>query len=213
MQIAYTIHDEQEYVSGYGQSYLANLGWNRDLVSRISDHRSRVGARITDGVVDIVEKLGLVRLDQEFMEQDVARMDQMRVKLHLYHWLYDCVACLDSVAWLLNSKYDVSDKRWEVAMNPRFIKGLTSKDGIIGVFLSSEYQWMKELKKMRDVIIHGEGRLITGGGSESCYVLDMSRALVRGLPLHRVMVPDMNREYLDKLDRFVESILKTVDTW
>lgn len=213
MMISYTICDEPEYVSGYGQSYLANLAWNRDLVSRISDSRVRVGARITDEVVDILEKLGHVHLDQVCVEQDVVRMDQLMVKLHLYHWLYDCVASLDSIAVLLNLKYEMTNVRTDIGMKRKFIRELTERDSIVGDLLSSEYKWMDELKKMRNAIAHGEGRLVVGGGDSPCFVLDINRNFVKGLPLHRVMIPNMNKEYCDKLDVFVEKILRVVDSW
>jgi hypothetical protein len=215
VQISYAIHDEQEYVSGYGQSYLAHLLWNRDLVSGLEERRSQLGGRIYEGVVDVVEKLGLVHLDQAFLDQDIhsVQTNQLLIKLHMYHWLYDSVACLDSVACILNSKFEIIQDVTRVGMNPRFIESLTSKDPSIGAFLSSEYGWMKELKDMRNTIIHRERRLVTGGGTEPCIVLDLNRAFIKGLPLHRARIPDVNREFTDKLNVFIEKALRIVSTW
>jgi len=216
MQLSYTIEDEPtEYIPGYGQSYPCMIKVDPDIISRIWDHQIQLGRNVSDRVVDIIEKYGMVHLDKEFMEQDdrTESLNQELVKFHLYHWLYDCVASLDAVACLLNSKLGVLENPRHVAMNSSFIEKLKKKNLSIGTLLSEEFLWMKELKEMRDCIIHREGRLVVGGGTEPCVVIDFNRAFVKGIPLHRKRIQETTEKYTKKLDAFVERILSIVVKW
>jgi len=216
MQLSYTIEDEPaEFIPGYGQSYRSMIKINPDIISRIWDHRLALGSNVSDRVIDIIEKYGMAHLDKEFMEQDAKNesLHQEMVKFHLYHWLYDCVASLDAIACLLNIKFGVLRNPIQVAMTWDFIGELKMKDQSIGTLLSEEFHWMDELKKMRHCIIHREGRLVVGGGTEPCVVIDFSRGLVRGLPLHRERIQEITEKYTIKLDAFMERILSVIVKW
>ncbi len=185
------------------------------LISRVWDKRNRLGARISDKIVDSVEKYAMANLDKAFMEQDsgTESLNQELVKFHLYHWLYDCVATLDAIACLFNMRFGVLQNSRSVSMNDKFIRNLEERSQETGAFLRGEFGWMKELKDMRDCIIHREGRLVVGGGLEPLVVIDFSRALVRGLPLHRQRISETTNRYSMKLAEFVQEILRKVDKW
>lgn len=216
MQVSYTLKDEpEEFLHGYGQTYPAMIKVDSELVTRIFDRRTQLGPGISEKVVDIIEKYGMVNLDTEFMEQDSIKdsLNQELVKFHLYHWLYDCVATLDAVACLFNLKFSVRENPRHVAMNKKFISDLKERSPNIGDLLSKEFGWMKQLKDMRHCIIHREGRLVVGGGTEPCIVIDFNRAFVKDLPLHRRRIQEMTEEYMGRFDAFIEKVLVEVDGW
>ena len=216
MLVSYTIEGEPtEYISGLGQSYATMLRVPLVLVSRIWDRRTQLGGDVSDRIVDIIEKYGMAHLDKEFMEQDARPNppNQELIKFHLYHWLYDCVASLDSIACLLDLRFGVFKNPRDVYLNKDFIERLKKKDLSTGTLLSEESDWIMELKEMRSCIIHREGRLVVGGGTEPCVVIDFSRAFVRGIPLHRQNILQTTGKYTKKLDAFVEKILLVVDGW
>ena len=216
MQVLYTLKDEpEEFLHGYGQTYPAMINVDSRLVTRIFDKRNQLGMGVYHKVVDIIEKFGIVNLDRKFMEQD-SRKDipnQELVKFHLYHWLYDCVATLDAVACLFNMKFSVRDDPRQVAMNKRFISDLKEKSRDSASLLNREFSWMNEIMIMRHCIIHREGRLVAGGGTQPCIVIDFGRAFVRDLPLHRKRIPDVTEEYMPKFDAFIEKVLSEVYSW
>ena len=188
---------------------------NSQLVSRIFDRRTQLGRGIHEKVRDIIEKYGMVNLDKAFMEQNIGSdsLSQELVKFHLYHWLYDCVATLDAAACLFNLKFSVRDDPRHVAMNKPFIDSLKEKSPKTSAFLNKEFSWMKQLKDMRDSIIHREGRLIVGGYSDPCVVIDINRFFVKDLPLHRQRVPEITEDYMKRLDAFIENILLETEGW
>jgi len=220
-RVSYAINGEStEFNPVYLQSYLGAIGWKKELVSLVQDHLETSGEGISQvfaderlgGIQNALEKLGMLYLGEEIIEQEACgstSMSQLLAKFHLYHWLYDCVACLDAIACLLNSKYKIESPR-KVAMNKPFIELLAKESESLSRLIEKNYDWMQELKRMRDKVIHRESPLITGGGAGPSLFMDFERMFDPSLDLNRVDAPKMVQEYTQKIDWIVTEILRAV---
>jgi hypothetical protein len=205
----------------YQQSYLGQLGWNKELLERVSESlvstdkfgNSVLGGELFDSVVDSVEKLGMLYLGREFLTQESSQftdISQMMVKFHYYHWLYDSIACLDALARILNAEFSLRIPLKELSFNRRLVRLLSSKDEDLCRFLEEQYEWIADLRNMRSAIIHREGRLITGGGQGPSLVMDYSRMFTPHIDLGRVRLPNLLDEFLVKIDTLCSRIISTV---
>jgi len=220
-EIKYTLIEEQQidYTMLYGDSYLVHIGWNRDLLERIKKSKLLMdpGSGLIkdipffEGVTNVLEKLGILYLDDELLKQEIPAEEirQYLIQFHFYHWLYDSVACLDSIAILLNAKYKTK-KPQEVKLNESFVGEIKKKDERIANLIEPELVWIKELRKdMRNIIMHCEGRIISGGGkNEPCYLVAPLRLLQRNVPLNRVEVVEIIDKYMPGIDCLTKETLE-----
>lgn len=218
-EVTYAIKGEStEFNPVYVQSYLGAIGWNRELVSLIQNHLETSGEGMSrvfadarlGGIQNTLEKLGMIYLGKELMDQEArgsTSMGQLLTKFHLYHWLYDCVACLDAVACMLNATHRLDSTR-KVAMNKTFIELLAKKNESLSRLIKENYGWMKELKRMRDNVIHRESPLITGGGAGPSLYMDLARVLGPNLDLDRLDATKIVQEYTQRIDWMVVEILR-----
>jgi hypothetical protein len=212
---------EAEWNPIYQQSYLGEIGWNDALLERVVGSLMSVDIRgnkvlageLFNSIVDSIERLGMLYLGQELLAQQSTKytgLSQVLLKFHYYHWLYDSVACLDSLARILNARFDLRVPLKEVSLNRRLVNLLSPKDEDLFRFLEKEYEWIEELKDMRSTIIHREGRLITGGGSEPCLVMDFNRMFAPDIDLKRARLPNLVTEFMVKIDALCLRIISTV---
>ena len=212
---------EAGWNSLYQQSYLGEIGWNEDLLSKVSDSlvttdkfgQKVFGGELFDSVTNSIERLGMLYLGREFLSQEVRNftgLGQMLLKFHLYHWLFDSIACLDSLARILNAKYELRVPPRQTSLNRSFITRLSVKNKELSRHLEKEYKWIEDLMRMRSTIIHREGRLITGGGQEPCFVWDFARAFHPEVDLNRVELSDLVDGFMVKIDALCLDILSVV---
>jgi len=228
--IEYTLPEESEghhFFLLYGNSYLVENGWNRNLIERIAKSKllmDNEGRKIKDvgkiidldlfnGVKNTLEKLGILFIDDQFLRQEMPKdgMRQYLVQFHFYHWLYDGVACLDSIAILLNTKYNVFVNPKHVRMGGPFVEKIKKKDERIANLMEPELVWIEKIKdEMRNLIMHREGRNITGGGAgnESCVVVDFMRGFDRKIELNRIRIETIIGEYLPKIESLTKRTLE-----
>mgnify|MGYP005622081205 CR=1 FL=1 len=185
-----------------------------DSLVQTDRHGNRVfGGELHASVANSIERLGMVYLGREILTQEVHNftgLSQILLKFHLYHWLYDSVACLDSLARVLNVLLDLGIAPREVNLNRRFIGILESRQKELSRVIDKEYVWIEDLRNMRSTIIHREGRLITGGGQEPCFVWDFQRAFNPNIDLNRVKLPDLVDEFMPKIDFLCHMVISEV---
>ncbi|MFY9606104.1 MAG: hypothetical protein WAS24_05180 [Thermoplasmata archaeon] len=205
----------------YQQSYLGEIGWNEEMLKRVSDSliaTDKFGQKVFSGelyesVIDSIEKLGMLYLGREMLNQEIRNftgLSQILLKFHLYHWLYDSIACLDSLARVLNARFELRVARRSVSLNRRFINNLSAKNTELTQSLEKEFEWIDDLKSMRSTVIHREGRLITDGGREPCFVWDFKRAFEPNVDLSRVKLPDLVDEFMVKIDALCLKVISSV---
>ena len=219
--IEYTLLEEQpeNYHFPYGNSYLVEIGWNQDLIGRIKNNkfiRDPGTSVIKDialcsSVMNVLEKLGILFIDDEFFRQEIRKGEvrQYLIQFHFYHWLYDSVACLDSIASLLNAKYHIR-KPEQVKLDDSFVREIKIIDEEIANLIEPELVWIYKLRKeMRNLILHREGRNITGGGNnEPCYTIDLLRMLDRNIPLNRVDVEEIIDRNMPRIEVLIKRTLE-----
>ena len=205
----------------YQQSYLGEIGWNEELLKKVSDSltisdkygQKMFAGELYESVIDTIEKLGMLYLGRELLGQEIRNftgLSQMLLKFHLYHWLYDSIACLDSLARILNARFELKIAQRRVGLNRKVIGDLSVKNKELSRFLEKELGWIDDLKSMRSTVIHREGRLITGGGQEPCIVWDFKRAFVPNVDLNRVKLPDLVDEFMVKIDALCLEVISSI---
>lgn len=205
----------------YQQSYLYEIGWNAGLLKRVSDaliSRDALGNEVFTGelfesVVDTIDKLGMLYLGQELLAQEINRPsgpNQTLIKFHFYHLLYDCVACIDSLARIMNAKFDLGLPARGISFNNEFLGALSLKDEQFSRSIVGELVWTQELREIRNTIIHREGRMITDMGDNACVFMDFGRMLERGFSLNKVKLPDLMDGFILRIDALCLKVISMI---
>ena len=157
----------------YGQSYLHNLGIELKLLDELESlfiiekedaqiqvrHDYRVQ---TQCVIDISEKIGFLYLALDYIKQLEVKGDYMPthrlIKYHFYNFVYDCKACLDSIAVLLNHQLDLGFKGGNRDFRKmKFRRALEKKSAFFKDFSSKFGSWCDAVIEYRDRIMHRIG--------------------------------------------------------
>jgi len=213
---------EVEWNPSYRQSYLNKIGWNDELLARISNMlitKDEFGNEIFrqevfNPVTDTIEKLGMLYLGRDMIAQDIRRftdLGQTLVQFHLYHWFYDSVACLDSLACLLNAHLKLDLDTRQIRLDKMFLKILKKSGSELAKTIEEDLVWIKELGDTRNSIIHREGRVVTGGGPEPCLMMDFQRMFTPTFDLNRVRIPNILDDYLKKVDALCLRVISRMD--
>lgn len=126
------------------------------------------------GIIDICEKIGFLHLALEYIvEIEEKGAGQRLAKYHFYNFIYNCKACLDSIAVLLNHQLNLGFSGGKVDFrNMSFVLKLQQA----GVFTKDVWkkfgQWIARIIEYRDAIIHRVGVpvLFVGNGPPPSYI-------------------------------------------
>ena len=156
----------------YGQSYLHNLGIELKFLDEleslfiIKKALPRIQVRRdyrvqTQCVIDISEKIGFLYLALDYIKQLEGRGERYNwrlIKYHFYNFVYDCKACLDSIAVLLNHQLNLGFKGGKRDFREGKFRGaLETKSKFFKDFSSKFGSWCDAVIEYRDRIIHQIG--------------------------------------------------------
>jgi len=154
----------------YGQSYLLNLGIELKfldelesvfIVKREKQIDVRRDYRVqTLGVMDISEKIGFLYLALDYIKQLEGKggYNFKLIKYHFYNFVYDCKACLDSIAVLLNHQLNLGFKGGKRDFRKtKFRRALETKSKFLKDFSNKFGGWCDAVIEYRDRIIHQIG--------------------------------------------------------
>lgn len=153
----------------YGQSYLLNLGiefkFLDELESLFIVKSEKLGFLLrkkyrlqADGITDITEKIGFLFLAIDYIKR-LEGKDQVRlIKYHFYNFVYDCKACLDSIAVVLNHQLKLGFKGGERDFRHwKFREALKTSSRFFKDFSKRFGKWCDNIVEYRDRIIHQVG--------------------------------------------------------
>ena len=156
----------------YGQSYLQKLGIELKFLDELESlfiikealprFRVRSNYRVqTQCVIDISEKIGFLYLALDYIKQlegEGKRYNWRLIKYHFYNFVYDCKACLDSIAVLLNHQLNLGFKGGNRDFRKtEFRRALEKKSTFFKDFSSKFSSWCDGIIEYRDRIIHQIG--------------------------------------------------------
>lgn len=149
----------------YGQSYLQNLGIELKFLDELENlfiRRSKEKIHVrrdyrvqTECIIDISEKIGFLYLALDYVKQ----LDsEILIKYHFYNFVYDCKACLDSIAVLLNHQLNLGFKGGERDFrHGKFCRALETRSTYLKDFSSKFGSWCNAIIEFRKRIIHQIG--------------------------------------------------------
>ena len=154
----------------YGQSYLLNLGIELKFLDELESlfivkKEKRIQFRRdyrvqTQCVMDISEKIGFLYLALDYIKQLEGKggYNFRLIKYHFYNFVYDCKACLDSIAVLLNHQLNLGFKGGKRDFREgKFRRALERKSTFFKDFSSKFGSWCDAVIEYRDRIIHQIG--------------------------------------------------------
>lgn len=220
----------------YGQSYLLNLGIKLKYLDELESHfvnRTKKGILIkrdfrfqTQCVTDISEKIGFLHLSLDYIKQYEGKggFNFRSIKYHFYNFVYNCKACLDSIAVLLNHQLNLGFKGGNRDFRKSiFINKLQAKSGYFKDFKSRFGKWCENIIDYRDRIIHTIGVPVFKAGpghpskgwkpylkhfvpKKAISFMDIKP----GVPLERVEIITFCNETIEKMMDIVERALTEV---
>jgi len=153
----------------YGESYLLNLGIELKFLDKLENiffvrkEKSilfkKDYAVQAQCISDISEKIGFLHLALNYIRQLQSKQYSTRLtKYHFYNFVYDCKACLDSIAVLLNHQlglgfeggkrdFRFGNFRGKLEEKSKFFKDFSSRFG----------HWCDDIIEYRKRIIHQIG--------------------------------------------------------
>ena len=161
----------------YGQSYLLNLGIKLKFldefeslfvvkgekrIHHLPDYRVQ-----TECVMDISEKIGLLYLAFDYIKGcEHAPYSSRLIKYHFYSFVFNCKACLDSMAVLLNHQLKLGFKGGKRDFrNGQFRQVIETKTTFLKDFSNRFGSWCDGIIAYRDRIIHQIGVPIFKAGA------------------------------------------------
>lgn len=161
----------------YGQSYLLNLGIKLKFLEEfeslfivkdekrihyLPDYKVQ-----TECIMDISEKIGFLYLALDYIKGCEHEHNSRLTKYHFYTFVFNCKACLDSMAVLLNHQLKLGFKGGKRDFrNGQFRQAIETKSTFLRDFSNRFGSWCEGIINYRDRIIHqiGVPVFITGPG-------------------------------------------------
>lgn len=161
-------HRQKAYNVLYGESYLLNLGIEFKFLDKLENlfvikkERSflfrKDYAVQAQCIIDISEKIGFLHLALDYIRQLEGKQYSTRLtKYHFYNFVYDCKACLDSIAVLLNHQLRLGFRGGKRDFRFDNFRRKLEKGKFFQDFSSRFGHWCDEIIEYRKRIIHQIG--------------------------------------------------------